>query len=641
MNIKSKAWEDFLKSRIESPRCDAETLDINKKLLEELERIKLDEEEMYEHFYKEIEFGTAGLRGILGVGTNRMNIYTVAKATKGLAEYINAGLYVEDTPSQLPEYRKVKVQPSVAIAYDSRIYSEVFAGITAKVLVANGIDVYLYNELMPVPALSFATRHFKCDMGVMITASHNPAKYNGYKVYDNTGCQITPDAAKKIYSYIEGVDAFEVLAGCDELENAENRAGTLNQSCINAEQRSTGKGKLHIIEEADIQAYLDTVQRESTQVDAEALKSLQVVYTPLNGAGNRCVRSILDRIGVGHVHIVEEQELPDGNFPTCTTPNPEKNAALELGLVKCRKLAEEALANGQPEQIPDLLVATDPDCDRIGAAVRKTYDDEVEYVMLTGNDMGVLLLDYLIERRVLTGQKQNPKAYTSIVSTKLVDAICEKQGVVLKRTLTGFKFIGEQIALLENVGLQDEYLFGFEESYGYLSGTEVRDKDGVNAAMLVCEMAAYYKSQGMTLAEKLTSLYHEFGFYKDMVSEFIFEGAKGMETMDKIMTKLRNETPEELAGKLVTEYADYKAQDRTIYTGTGCCGMSEFVRGTGLPPSNVVEFILEDGSRVQVRPSGTEPKLKVYMSAKGESEEAAYACIEEIRTELTAIVESV
>ena len=758
MNIKSKAWEEFLKSRIESPGCDAETLDINKKLLEELEHIKLDKEEMYEHFYKEIEFGTAGLRGILGVGTNRMNIYTVAKATQGLAEYINAGLYAEDTPSELEAYRQVKERPSVAVAYDSRIYSEVFAGITAKVLNANGIDVYLYKELMPVPALSFATRHFKCDMGVMITASHNPAKYNGYKVYDNTGCQITPDAAKKIYSYIEEVDAFQVMVGCDDFENIAElelecggntdkmREANVKVKCSQANE--CRKGQLHLIEEADVQAYLDAVHRESTKVDAEALKDLQVVYTPLNGAGNRCVRSILERIGVGNVHIVKEQEKPDGNFPTCKTPNPEKRAALSLGLEMCRKLAEGAQAAGKPEQIPDLLIATDPDCDRIGAAVRKSYSassvnsgvgsdakaaiscsaksavdseakadtscsvksvidsdakantscstksfidsdakadtscytksdadsevkadvscsaksesqndankdtneelcfseqgqTEIEYVMLTGNDMGVLLLDFLIERRVLTGQKQKPKAYTSIVSTKMIDEICKKGGVQLVRTLTGFKFIGEQIALLENAGLEDEYLFGFEESYGYLSGTEVRDKDGVNAAMLICEMAAYNKAKGMTLAEKLTSLYHEFGFYKDTVSEFIFEGSKGMETMDKIMAELRSNTPEEIAGKYVVEYADYKAQDRTIYTGSGCCGMSEYVRSTGLPKSNVVEFVLEDGSRVQVRPSGTEPKLKVYMSAKGDTEAEAYACIEAIRQELTAIVESV
>ena len=353
------------------------------------------------------------------------------------------------------------------------------------------------------------------------------------------------------------------------------------------------------------------------------------------------MRSILKRIGVDNVTIVKEQEEPDGNFPTCTSPNPEKREAMMLGIELCKKLEEEALAQGKPEEAPDLLIATDPDCDRIGAAVRKSKDSKGEYVMLTGNDMGVLLLDFLIERRVKTGLKKEPKAFTTIVSTKMIDAICEKHGVQLKRTLTGFKFIGEQIALLENVSRQDEYLLGFEESYGYLSGTKVRDKDGVNAAMLICEMAACCKAQGMTLAEKLESLYQEYGYYKDVLSEFIFEGSKGMEKMAKIMEKLRTETPEDIADKFVTEYADYKAQDRTIYTGMGCCAMSEFVRSTGLPKSDVVEFILEDGSRVQVRPSGTEPKLKIYMSAKGATEEEAYACIEEIRKEITEIVESV
>ena len=640
MNNKCKAWEDFLQERIQENQCDATILDINKKLLQELEQIKDDEEQLYEHFYKEIEFGTAGLRGILGVGTNRMNIYTVAKATQGLAEYVLSGAYAEDTPSQLEQYRQVKARPSVAIAYDSRIYSKVFAEITAKVLLESGVDAYLYQELMPVPALSFAVRHFGCDMGVMITASHNPAKYNGYKVYDNTGCQITPEAAKKIYKYIEPVDAFEVLTRCEGIDLERLSKG--NEDCEASNDSAEAKaklGKLTYISEADVEAYLDVVQEESTKVDPEALKKLQVVYTPLNGAGNKCVRRILKRIGVENVTIVKEQEMPDGNFPTCTSPNPEKREAMALGLELCRKLEAEAIANGKPEEAPDLLIATDPDCDRIGAAVKKSFG--AEYVMLTGNDMGVLLLDYLIEKRVLTGQKQKPKAYTSIVSTKMIDEICKKGGVQLVRTLTGFKFIGEHIALLENVGAQDEYLFGFEESYGYLSGTKVRDKDGVNAAMLVCEMAAHYKAKGVTLAEKLTSLYHEHGFYKDVVSEFVFEGAKGMETMSKIMAELRSNTPEELAGQFVTEYADYQAQDRTIYTGTGCCGMSEFVRSTGLPKSNVVEFVLEDGSRVQVRPSGTEPKLKVYISAKGSTEAEAYERIEALRTELTAIVESV
>lgn len=598
MKERFDAWKAFLKERNAAERKDKELAEIDRELLEQLEAIENDENEMYEHFYKEIEFGTAGLRGILGVGTNRMNIYTVAKATEGLAQYIRAGEYINDSPVKKANGESTEERPSVAVAYDSRLYSKAFAEITARVLTSNGINVYLYKELMPVPALSFAVRAFGCAMGVMITASHNPAQYNGYKVYDNTGCQITPGAAKKIYGFIEKVNGFDVLKDNEEPQ-----------------------GELKYIEEVVVEAYLDAVQKESTNIDKDAMAALGVVYTPLNGAGNKCVRKILERIGVEKVTVVKEQELPDGNFPTCTYPNPEKKEALSLGLELCRRLAEQAEKEEKPENIPDLLIATDPDCDRIGTAVRKTYGGKAEYVLLTGNDIGVLLLDFLIERKVKTGQKKNPRAFTTIVSTKMTDAVAKKHGVKLVRTLTGFKFIGEQIALLENDGKAEEYLFGFEESYGYLSGTSVRDKDAVNAAMLICEMAAYCRQQGMTPAEKLESLYKEYGYFKDRLIDFAFEGAKGMETMALIMSGLRNDMPEAFAGKNVTEITDYKKQEKT-----------------GLPKSDVISVTLEDGTSFTVRPSGTEPKLKIYMSAAGKTEKEAIGCIEALQAELEALI---
>lgn len=598
MKEKFEAWKAFL-SEIMEDKNESNELgklkEINERLLEELKELEKDEDEIYEHFYKDIEFGTGGLRGILGAGTNRMNIYTVAKATQGLAEYICAGEYLKDSPLKIK--RASSEKPSVAISYDSRNYSKEFAQVTAQVLNANNIDVHIYKELMPTPALSFAVRHFNCAMGVMITASHNPAKYNGYKVYDNTGCQITLEAAEKVYKYIENVDIFRDV------------------------KYSGGNGKTAFIEEMDLESYLDAVQNESSNIDKTVMEALRVVYTPLNGAGNKCVRKILERIGVENVTVVKEQELPDGNFPTCTYPNPEKKEALSLGLELCRRLAEQAEKEGKPENIPDLLIATDPDCDRIGTAVRKTYGDKAEYVLLTGNDIGVLLLDFLIERKVKTGQKKNPRAFTTIVSTKMTDAVAEKHGVKLMRTLTGFKFIGEQIAFLENDGKEEDYLFGFEESYGYLSGTHVRDKDAVNAAMLICEMAASCRQQGITPAEKLESLYKEYGYFKDRLIDFAFEGSKGMETMELIMSEFRKDMPEAFAGKDVTEITDYKKQEKT-----------------GLPKSNVISVTLEDGTSFTVRPSGTEPKLKVYMSAAGKTEKEAIGCIETVQKELESLV---
>ncbi len=613
MKTKYIIWQNYIKNQIISTDIDENIKSINKQLLEELEnctRAENPQEEIYERFYKNVEFGTGGLRGILGAGSNRMNIYTVAKATQGIADYILDGEYIKDSPIIESETAQ---NPAVAIAYDSRINSEVFAKITAEVLTANDIDVYLYEELMPTPALSFAVRHFKCAMGIMITASHNPAKYNGYKVYDNSGCQVTLTAAEKIYGYIEKLDIF----------NDVKHAG--------------GTGEIRLLGKDIAELYLDAVQAESclnTPNLKETLKNLSVVYTPLNGAGNKPVRRILERLGVFKVHMVKEQELPDGNFSTCPYPNPEKREALALGLSVCKELAEKAAAAGMPEDIPDLLLATDPDCDRIGIAICEFKDGRPDYRLLSGNEVGVMLLDFLIATKVKTGLKEKPCAVTTIVSTKMAEAIAEKHGVKMIFTLTGFKFIGEQIAFLENEHREEEYLFGFEESYGYLSGTYVRDKDAVNGSMLICEMAAYYKDKGMTLAERLEQLYQEYGYYKNELIDFTFEGSKGMELMNQLMQDFRENLENSFIGKPVIETADYQEQERHVFTKDGS-GKIESIRPIDLPKSDVMEVILEDGSSFTVRPSGTEPKLKIYLSAKGKTAQESEEIIAGLIRELT------
>lgn len=614
MKTKYNIWHKFLIDQISLDNSDQEIKRINRQLLEELNNCANthnSEEEIYERFYKDVDFGTGGLRGILGVGINRMNIYTIAKATQGIAHYIHAGEYITDSPLKR---KMLQTKPSVAIAYDSRINSQVFAKITAEVLTANDIDVYLYEELMPTPALSFAVRHFDCAMGIMITASHNPAKYNGYKVYDNSGCQVTLTAAEKIYGFIEKLDIFEDV------------------------KYTGGNGILRLLGEDTVTAYLDAVQAESaltTKNEKEMLKKLSVVYTPLNGAGNKPVRNILERLGITKVNIVKEQEMPDGNFPTCPYPNPEKREALELGLSVCYDLACEAVAAGNIDDIPDLLLATDPDCDRIGIAVCESKGNQPAYQLLSGNEVGILLLDFMILTKVKTGQKKNPCAVTTIVSTKMAKAIAKKYGINLILTLTGFKFIGEQIGFLENEHREEEYLFGFEESYGYLSGTYVRDKDAVNGAMLICEMAAYYKAKGMTLVDRLEELYQEYGYFKNKLIDFTFEGSKGMELMKQLMLDFRENLPDEFIGKAVLEVADYQKQERRLLTGTGCCGMSEAIVPIKLPKSEVLEVILEGGSSFTVRPSGTEPKLKIYVSAKGKTVEESDDLINRLIKQLT------
>ena len=534
-------------------------------LQEELRSLnpETDEKEIFERFYRNLEFGTGGLRGVIGAGTNRMNVYVIRRATQGLCNYLKS--------TTLPQ--------SIAIGYDSRIKSDLFAAEAAKVIAANGITAWLYPRLEPTPALSWAVRHLGCGAGICVTASHNPAKYNGYKVYGADGCQITLEVAAAVLNEIEKVDMFDGVKYCDESD------------------------KINLIPESCLEAFLDAVQAQS--VAGSGKLDLKVVYTPLNGAGLECVTKILKRIGIEDVTVVPEQEKPDGNFPTCPYPNPEIREAMEKGLALCRQVN------------PDLLLGTDPDCDRMGVAVPEGDD----YRLITGNEMGVLLLDYICRKRIANGtMPEGPVAVTTIVSTDMADAVAAKYGVELRRVLTGFKFIGEQIAMLEDAGHPERYIFGFEESYGYLSGPHVRDKDAVNASMLCCEMTAWYREQGMTLAQGMDALYAEHGCYRNDLGSFTYEGADGMAKMKSIMDTLRSNPPKALAGKAVTKVVDYQ-------TGEGVVG--------NLPKSNVLEYQCE-GSKILVRPSGTEPKIKVYLSSRAGSMEEAAATNKQILENVTA-----
>ncbi len=532
-------------------------------LVEELSGLT-SEQEIFERFYRDLEFGTGGLRGVIGAGTNRMNIYVIRRATQGLCNYLKG--------TDLPQ--------SIAIGYDSRIKSDLFAREAARVIAANGLTAYIYPRLEPTPTLSWAVRYLGCGAGVCVTASHNPAKYNGYKVYGSDGCQITLDVAAAVWKEISALDLFDDVK-------------------LVTEEEGRAAGKIVTIGESCLEAFLDAVQQRSLS-DGSKL-DLKVVYTPLNGAGLECVRKILTRIGITDVTVVPEQEHPDGTFPTCPYPNPEIREAMEKGLALCRKVK------------PDLLLGTDPDCDRMGVAVPEGGD----YRLITGNEMGVLLLDYICRRRQENGtMPERPVAVTTIVSTDMADAVAADYGVELRRVLTGFKFIGEQIALLEAAGEIDRYIFGFEESYGYLSGGHVRDKDAVNASMLCCEMTAWYKARGMTLAQAMDALYMKYGCYRNDLASFTFEGAEGMQKMAAIMENLRVNSPKALDGKVVTKVVDYQA------------GVS------GLPRSNVLEF-QTDSAKVLVRPSGTEPKVKVYLSARASNMADAAKMNQRILTELT------
>lgn len=523
----------------------------------ELEKIADNDEEISDRFYRELEFGTGGLRGVIGAGTNRMNIYTVNKATQGLADYI-----------------KNHGGKSVAISYDSRIKSDYFAKSAAEVFAGNGIKVNIYSELMPTPMLSWAVRALKCDAGVMVTASHNPAKYNGYKVYGSDGCQVTIEAADEILGYINKTDVFTGVKTADFDE------------CVKS-------GLISYIGDDIIDAYMQEVRKQSLHPEICESAGLKVVYTPLNGTGNKPVRRILKEIGIKDVVVVPEQENPDGTFSTCPYPNPEIREALELGLRLCEK------------EKPDLLLATDPDCDRVGIAV----PDGDSYALFSGNEVGSMLLEYVArERKAMGKMPENPLAVKTIVTTDITAKIAKKYDVELVEVLTGFKFIGEQIGFLEKKGQQDRYIFGFEESYGYLAGGYVRDKDAVVASMLICEMAAFYRAQGKSLIQVRKEMYEEYGFYCNKLDTFTFEGASGMQKMNDIMEKMRTDYPKAVAGFKVIGMADYKASEKTDLVS----GVKETIT---LPKSNVISLYLEGGNKAIVRPSGTEPKLKVYYTA--------------------------
>ncbi len=534
----------------------------------ELKSVKGDSEAVNDRFYRDLEFGTGGLRGVIGAGTNRMNIYTVRRATQGFANYLNQ------------EFKA----PSVAISYDSRIKSDVFSKAAAEVLAANGIKVHIYKELMPTPMLSFAVRHLKCQGGIMVTASHNPAKYNGYKVYGEDGCQITLKAAEIIIGKINSLDIF-------------------NDVKTSSFDEELAKGNISYIEDETIEAFYQCVLNEGINTKLCADSGLKVVYTPLNGTGNKPVREILKRIGISDVTVVKEQENPDGNFTTCPYPNPEIREALELGLRYCNEVK------------PDLLLATDPDCDRVGIAV----PDGDDYALFTGNEVGALLLEYICDQRTKNGtMPKDPVAVKTIVTTDIVDHIAKEYGVELINVLTGFKFIGEQIGFLEAKGEENRYIFGFEESYGYLSGGYVRDKDAVDASMLICEMAAYYRTKGITLLQARENMYKKYGVFLHTLHSFTFEGESGMKKMSEIMTKLRSEHPTEIGGLKVVRFDDYQTSiSKDLATGA----QTEIT----LPKSNVLAFFLEGGAKAVVRPSGTEPKIKTYFTAKAPTHDAAQA----------------
>jgi phosphoglucomutase len=520
-------------------------------LARELKEIAGDDEQIKDRFAVALKFGTAGLRGVLGAGTNRMNIYVVRQATQGLANWVKT-----QGGSQ-----------SVAISYDSRINSDVFAKTAACVLAANGIHVRIYDALMPVPALSFATRYYKANAGIMITASHNPAKYNGYKAYGPDGCQMTDDAAAIVYAEIQKTD---VLTGAKRIPFEEGLSS----------------GMIQYVGEDCKEALYDAIKARSVRPGLCKTAGLKLVYSPLNGSGLVPVTRVLHDIGIDDITIVPEQQYPDGRFPTCPYPNPEIFEALKLGL----ELAEK---NGA-----DLMLATDPDADRVGIAIRCP---DGSYELVSGNEVGVLLLDYICQGRIEKGtMPANPVAVKSIVSTPLADAVAKSYGVEMRNVLTGFKWIGDQIARLEAAGQVDRFIFGFEESYGYLAGPYVRDKDAIIGSMLICEMAAYYRSIGSSIKERLEEIYAKFGRYLNKVDSFEFPGLSGMEKMAGIMDSLRKNPPAEIGGYKVASVTDYQDTEKT-----------------GLPKANVLIYALEGGATVVVRPSGTEPKIKTYFTTLG------------------------
>ena len=527
-----------------------------------------DPEKLSDAFYRSLAFGTAGLRGTLGVGTNRMNVYTVSQASQGLATYLNA------------HYEN----PTVAIARDSRNKGEEFVKAAAGVLAANGVKSFVYPRIEPVPTLSFATRDLKCSAGICVTASHNPAPYNGYKVYGEDGCQIANEAADEIQNTINETDIFTGVKHMDFDEALE-------------------AGLVEWIDDAVLDRFIDAVASQS--IGAKPNPDFSVVYTPLNGTGIECMSKILERVGITNVTVVPEQAEPDGNFPTCPYPNPEFREALEKGLELCDKVH------------PDLMLATDPDADRMGVAV----PHEGDYKLLTGNEMGILLIDWLARMKAEAGEDASRKVVvTTIVSTAMPDALAKHYGFEVRRVLTGFKNIGGQMDQLVEAGEGDRFLMGFEESYGYLVGLHARDKDAIVASMLTCEMAAWYAERGMDLYEAMEALYAEYGYYLNGVVNVSFPGAAGADKMASIMSGLRENPPAQVAGLPVQGFVDYKADvEMSVAGGDGSCPKQL------LPKSNVLEFQLGEGVKVIVRPSGTEPKIKAYLFSNGATREESQA----------------
>ncbi len=530
------------------------------------ELANMTEEEIEDAFYRDLEFGTGGLRGVIGVGTNRMNLYTVAKASQGLANYVvkNGG-------------------KAIAVSYDSRIKSDFFSEVASGVFAANGLKVYIYKELMPTPCLSYAVRYHKCFAGIMVTASHNPAKYNGYKVYNKDGCQITTEAAAEILKEIEKLDIFKDIKMGDFSEGVKT-------------------GMIEYINDDCYDSFIAEVKNQSVLFGDEINKDVAIIYSPLNGTGLKPVTRILKENGFTNITLVKEQEQPNGNFPTCPFPNPEIREAMELGI-------EYAKRSGA-----DLVLATDPDCDRVGIAVK----DGNDYTLFTGNEVGLLLLDYVAsQRKKHNKMPENPLLIKTIVTTDLADKIAKSYGVETINILTGFKFIGEQIGFLEEKGEDSRYIFGFEESYGYLSGSYVRDKDAVDASYLICEMFAFCKTKNISLKDKLADLYKLHGYALNTLHSYQFEGSIGFEKMQKIMKNFRGDV-DDFGGKKIVKVEDFLPG---LY---------------GLPKSDVIKFRLEDGSSVVVRPSGTEPKIKAYLSINAADKETAVKVEEEITEDLNA-----
>ncbi len=550
-------------------------------VLKELISVEGDEKEILDRFWQNLAFGTGGLRGVIGAGTNRMNVYTVSQATQGLSNYLNEAFE----------------KPSVAVGYDSRINSDKFARAAACVLAANGIKVYIFKELMPTPIVAYAVKELKCSSGIVITASHNPSKYNGYKCYDERGYQMTDEAAARTLDYINKCDIFEDVKTCDF-------------------DKAVSEGAIEYIEESFLDKYFELVLSRSINPEVARNTDLSVIYTPLNGTGNKPVRKILSMMGIKDVTVVPVQENPDGRFPTCSFPNPEIREAFNEAL----KLAEVKKA--------DLLLATDPDCDRVGIAVLT----DGEYKLLTGNDVGCLLVDYILSQKKEKGTlSANPIVIKSIVSSDLSTMVAESYGAEMKNVLTGFKYIGELMTELQEKGEESRFELGFEESYGYLSGMHTKDKDAVNASMLICEMAAFYKAQGKNLCEVMSELHARFGYWNNALFNFGFEGADGMAKMLSMMDSLRTETPVSLGGKEVAVAEDYK---------TGVAADLKTGEKTALdyPSSNVIILILENRDKVIIRPSGTEPKIKIYAMVQGKDEASAKAQTENYKKDIMKVL---